>query len=142
MEKSAIDINISSLEEQDKTATPLEDVYGYEVLTEEFQKRIDLYNILKKQEQQLSLEYVFTQEPEDKIIESFHTVMQAEVGTIVSNDYVDNLNEQDNIFIMLGFMVLGSVMTALVWFLVEIKRKGKKSEDHGDDGSMFYKSKN
>lgn len=142
MEKSAIDINISSLEEQDKTATPLEDVYGYEVLTEEFQKRIDLYNILKKQEQQLSLEYVFTQEPEDKIIESFHTVMQAEIGTIVSNDYVDNLNEQDNIFIMLGFMVLGSVMTALVWFLVEIKRKGKKSEDHGDDGSMFYKSKN
>lgn len=142
MEKSAIDINISSLEEQDKTATPLEDVYGYEVLTEEFQKRIDLYNILKKQEQQLSLEYVFTQEPEDKIIESFHTVMQAEIGTIVSNDYVDDLNEQDNIFIMLGFMVLGSVMTALVWFLVEIKRKGKKSEDHGDDGSMFYKSKN
>ena len=126
MEESAIDINISSLEEQNKTATPLEDVYGYKVLTEEFQQRIDAYNLLKKQQQQLSLEYVFTQEPEDNVIKAFHTVMRAEMDTIIGHDYTDNLVKQDNIFTILGFTVLGAIMAGLVWVFIEMKRKGKK----------------
>jgi len=141
MEENAIDINISALEEKEKTATSLEDVYGYKVMTEEFQKQIDTYNILKQQEQQLSLEYVFMQEPEDRVMEAFRTVMRAETNTIIGNDYTNSPDKQDNIFIMLGFVILGAMITGMIWTFVEKKWKGKqKRENYSDDGDIYHGS--
>lgn len=141
MEENAIDINISALEEKEKTATSLEDVYGYKVMTEEFQKQIDTYNILKEQEQQLSLEYVFMQEPEDRVMEAFRTVMRAETNTIIGNDYTNSQDKQDNIFIMLGFVILGAMITGMIWTFVEKKWKGKqKRENYSDDGDIYHGS--
>lgn len=142
MEESELELNTFSLEEQEKTATSLEDVYGYKVLTEAFQKQIDNYNMVKQQERQLCLQYVFTGEPEDTVMEAFQTVMHAETSVVVGNEYEKGQEKSDNIFVMAGFAVLGAMITGLIWSFVESRQKGKKRrENYGNNGTSFNKSK-
>lgn len=140
MEESELELDTFSLEEQEKVATSLEDVYGYKVFTEAFQKQIDNYNMLKQQERKLSLEYVFTREPENMVMEAFQTVMRAETSIVVGNEYEEESEKGDSILMMAGFAILGALITGLIWSFVENKRKGKKRcEDYGNDGNSFNK---
>lgn len=123
MEESELELNTFSLEEQEKVATSLEDVYGYKVLTEAFQEQIDNYNMLKRQERQLCLQYVFTGEPKDTVMGAFQTVMHAETGIVVGSEYEEGQEKNDSIFMMAGFVVLGAIITGLIWSLVERKQK-------------------
>lgn len=126
MEESKLELNASSLEEQGKVATSLEDIYGYKVLTETFQKQIDEYNKMREQERQHSLEYVFTRQPEDTTMRAFQTVMYAETSRIIGNEYEDKTTDRENPFVMAGFVVLGAVITGIILSLIEKRQKGKK----------------
>lgn len=142
MEESELELNTFSLEEQEKVATSLEDVYGYKVLTEAFQEQIDNYNMLKRQERQLCLQYVFTRESKDTVMGAFQTVMHAETSIVVGSEYEKEQEKNDSIFMMAVFVVLGAMITGLIWSLVERKQKGKKRrENYGNNGNSFNKSK-
>lgn len=142
MEESELELNTFSLEEQEKVATSLEDVYGYKVLTEAFQEQIDNYNMLKQQERQLCLQYVFTGESKDTVMEAFQAVMHAETSIVIGNEYEMGQEKNDSIFMMAGFAVLGAMVTALIWSFVESKQKGKKRrENYSNNGNSFNKSK-
>ncbi|MDE6626519.1 MAG: hypothetical protein K2K56_09140 [Lachnospiraceae bacterium] len=131
MENSELELNVLSLEEQEKTATSLEDIYGYKVLTEEFQVQIDHYNQQKKQEQQKNLEYVFTREPRDMVTTAYYTVMNAQISTVIGVEYEENEVKSDSILVILGFTVLGAFVSGLIWAIIEHRKKGKrKSEDY------------
>lgn len=131
MENSELELNVLSLEEQEKTATSLEDIYGYKVLTEEFQVQIDHYNQQKKQEQQKNLEYVFTGEPRDMVTTAYYTVMNAQISTVIGVEYEENEVKSDSILVILGFTVLGAFVSGLIWAIIEHRKKGKrKSEDY------------
>ena len=81
------------------------------------------------------------QEPEDRVMEAFRTVMRAETNTIIGNDYTNSPDKQDNIFIMLGFVILGAMITGMIWTFVEKKWKGKqKRENYSDDGDIYHGS--
>lgn len=139
MSESDLELSTLSLEEQEKTATSLEDIYGYKVLTEVFQKQIDNYNTLKQQEQKLSLEYVFKRESRDMVMDAFETVMHTETSIVVGNEYEEKVEKGDSILVIAGFTMLGVLITGLIWSFVENRRKGKKKyEDYSDNGASFF----
>lgn len=141
-QNESIELSTSSLEERDKVTTSLEDIYGYKVLTETFQKKIDAYNAAKDEENQQCLQYVFTQEPKDEVGLAFKTVMHAETNTIIIREYEDKIVKQDNVFIMIGFGILGAVITGLIWVFIENRRKEKqKNENCSDYENIIYESK-
>ena len=112
------------------------------MLTEAFQEQINNYNMSKQQERQLCLRYVFTEEPEDMVMEAFQAVMHAETSIVIGNEYKKGQEKNDSIFMMAGFVVLGAMITGLVWSFVESKQKGKKRrENYSNNGTSFNKSK-
>lgn len=138
MENNELELNVHTLEEQEKVATSLEDVYGYKVLTKEFQAQIDYYNQQKKQEQQMILEYVFTEKPKDSVMSAYKAVMQAKTDTVVGIEYEKSDSKGDNVFTIAAFTVLGAFITGLIWSLIERKRKGKKSENYNNSRESYY----
>lgn len=127
MENSKLELDTVSLDEQGKVATSLEDIYGYQVLSEEFEKQVNQYKELEEQERKQYMEYVFTENPTDTIMAAFDTVMEAQTNVIVGTEYSDKEIKGDSPIMVIGFTLLGAVLTGIVLLFIEKIRKGKKN---------------
>lgn len=127
MENSKLELDTVSLDEQGKVATSLEDIYGYQVLSEEFEKQVNQHKELEEQERKQYMEYVFTENPTDTIMAAFDTVMEAQTNVIVGTEYSDKEIKGDSPIMIIGFTLLGAVLTGIVLLFIEKIRKGKKN---------------
>lgn len=127
MENSKLELDTVSLDEQGKVATSLEDIYGYQVLSEEFEKQVNQHKELEEQERKQYMEYVFTENPTDTIMAAFDTVMEAQTNVIVGTEYSDKEIKGDSPIMIIGFTLLGAVLTGMVLLFIEKIRKGKKN---------------
>lgn len=125
MKNSELELNTFSLEEQEKIASSVEDIYGYQVLTEEFQERIDNYDEVKKQERQEYMDYVFLGKNNDDIMLSFQNVMETNMNTIVREEYVTDEIKGDSPLLVGGFTILGALITGVLWIVIEKQKKRK-----------------
>ena len=127
MENSKLELDTVSLDEHGKVATSLEDIYGYQVLSEEFEKQVNQHKELEEQERKQYMEYVFTENPTDTIMAAFDTVMEAQTNVIVGTEYSDKEIKGDSPIMIIGFTLLGAVLTGIVLLFIEKIRKGKKN---------------
>ena len=129
-ENTEIDLGLDILERQGGTTTSMGDLYGYPVFSESFSKKIAKQKELEKEELDIAMDSVFYESPVDDLELSYQTVMQAEMVAVVKEDISTQKETKDSIPFMVGFTLMGALLTTGVWMLIEkYKRRKSKSVD-------------
>lgn len=122
-----MELDTSILEKQQSTTTTMADMYGYSVFSADFQLKLELEDKKEKEEQEHYLNGVFTNQPEDEVGQAFRQVISAETAVIVKEDFDADSAKAASGIEMIGFTILGALLTGGVWMIIERVRKGKRS---------------
>ena len=125
MGNGKLNLSTTSLEEQDKVATSLEDVYGYQVLSKKFEAQIEEYNRVKKINREQCVDKVFYNKQVDDIGNIFDAIIEADTNVVVEEWNFSEGKEKDSPIAIMGFFFAGAIITAFILMLVERKRKNR-----------------
>lgn len=128
-------LNMDILEEQKGTVSTLGDLYGYNVFSEEFDRQVTNYQKKKEAAQEEAFQNVFYRSlsREEELERSFQAVMTAESQMVVREDYRDNRTQENNPWLMAGFILVGMFLTGSILFGIEKKRRGKRKHAANDN---------
>lgn len=110
------------------SASSLEDIYGYPVFSDYFTDRIEHAQIKEKKEVESAFKNVFTEEMQSGIDEAFTAVMTADMESVITVNYNRQNGERESAFSIVGFTVLGMVITTVIILVVDsLRKKSRKS---------------
>lgn len=125
------ELDLEVIEKQGATTTALGDIYGFSVFSEDFQTKITAYNEQEQQKLKESMEKVYTGSKADQIDTAFEAVFSAESTEVVKEEQAEETSAAMGIVSGVGFTLLGAVLTAGVFYLIEkMMKRRKKSDGH------------
>jgi len=128
-----MELDTSILEKQQSITTTMSDLYGYSVFSQDFIKKLEAEQAKEKQELEWYLNAVFTKIPDDETNRAFERVMATNASLIVKDDLVQESTKGMGDIWMVGFVVVGALLTGVVWLYIEKLRKGKKIRENNNN---------
>lgn len=118
-----LELDLEIIEQQGETTSSMGDIYGYAVFSEEFQGKIDEYQQQQERTHEGCLERVLNGSADTQLEASFARVLQAETTAVIKKDLTAVPKPADQPLFIGGFVILGGLLTAVVFYLIERKRK-------------------
>lgn len=121
-----MELDTGILEKKQSTTTTMADLYGYSVFSQDFGQRMEVEKERETKERAYYLDCVLGNEPEDEAERVFKQVFSVESAVVIKEDFTAADAKAANGMEMIGFTLLGALLTGGVWMLIEKIRKGKK----------------
>lgn len=135
---SEIDLDFYVWEKQSQTTTSLEEVYGYSVFSEEFDRKIKDYQKNQKSTREEALRMVWKGKKKDEIEDAFQSVLLAETDTVIKADYGTEQIQMMSNKTIAGFILCGMIFAGGILMLLEKQWRGKKNETDYNDIRRRY----
>lgn len=129
-----MELDIEVLDDK-STTTSLADMYGYSAFSEKFERNLMNRKRNTRKEQDACLYAVFNHEREDTVEMAFERVFAAESMIIIKENYETGSSGGYGIGAMMGFTLLGAVLSMGVWIIIEKIRKEKKLHENYSDSN-------
>lgn len=136
-EDSAMEMNLDILQKQGSTTTYLGDLYGYQVFSGEFGEAIEKSRAERAADLENSFENVLNNEPEPVIDRAFEAVITGEAQVVIKAEYNTDKGRA-NTGAVIGCVLLGMILTAVIWLFIERKRKEKSSRENNNNDYRAY----